>query len=47
MANIVLEVHPLLVPGLTARQQNESSPVQRVKRMSDLNPPMIVATTCS
>lgn len=47
MANVILEVHSVLVPGLTAQQQNESSAVQRVKRMADLDPALIVAITCN
>jgi hypothetical protein len=47
MANIILEVDPLLAPCLAAREKNESVTVQRVKRVSDLNPPLIDAITGS
>jgi len=47
MANIIFEVHPLLVPSLATRQQNEAPAVQGVKRVDDLNPLPIVGITCS
>ena len=43
----VLEVHPILVPSLTAVEEDEPLIVQRMKRVRDLNPPLIVAIICS
>ena len=43
----VLEVHPIFVPAVAAVEEDESLPVQRMKRMSDLNQLPIVAIICS
>ena len=47
MAKVILEVDPLVAPRLAAREKNESAAMQRVKRVGDLNPPLIVAITGS
>jgi hypothetical protein len=42
----VLEVHPIFVPPLMAVEEGKWLPVQRNKRMSDLNQLPIVAIIC-
>jgi hypothetical protein len=42
MTNLILELDPVLVPRLATGQQNESAAGQGVKRVGDLNPPLIV-----
>jgi hypothetical protein len=46
-AMAVREVHPIFVPTLAAVEENEPLTVQRMKRVRDLHPPLIVVITCS
>jgi len=46
-AMAVREVHPIFVPTLAAVEENETLTVQRMKRVRDLHPPLIVVITCS
>ena len=43
----VREVHPIFVPTLAAIEENEPLTVQRMKRVGDLHPTLIVGITCS
>ena len=43
----VSEVHPIFVPTLTAVEEDELLTVQRMKRVRDLHPTLIVGITCS
>ena len=46
-ATAVLEVHTLFAPCLAAVEEDEPLTMQRMKRVRDLHPPLIVAITCS
>lgn len=46
-ATAVLEVHPIFAPRLAAVEEDEPLTMQRMKRVRDLNPPLIIAITCS
>jgi hypothetical protein len=46
-ATAVREVHPIFVPTLAAIEEDEPLTVQRMKRVRDLHPPLIVVITCS
>jgi hypothetical protein len=47
VATLILEIDTVLAPRLAAREKNEPLAMQRMERVGDLNPSLIVAIMCS